>query len=274
MADMTVTAAAPEASVIEVDGLTAYYDAHKVLDDISLQVRKGEIMVIMGGSGSGKSTLLRCMLGLHRPAGGSVRLFGHDIHRLSGRQWMQLRRKTGVAFQGGALFNSMTVGENVRLPLREHTRLDDSTMRIMSRMKLEVVNLAGYEDLMPAQLSGGMLKRAALARALVMDPGLLFFDEPSAGLDPVVAADLDNLILRVRDAMQVSIVVVTHELDSAFGIADRITVLDKGKILLTGSVDEVRRSDIPRIRNLLTRTSDEQPVDAEDYLRRLTGSVG
>jgi phospholipid/cholesterol/gamma-HCH transport system ATP-binding protein len=159
------------------------------------------------------------------------------------------------------------------MPLREHTRLDRKTMRIMSRMKLEVVNLAGYENLMPSQLSGGMLKRAALARALVMDPDLLFFDEPSAGLDPVVAADLDNLILRIRDAMQVSIVVVTHELDSAFKIADRITVLDKGRILMTGAADEVRNSDIPRIRNLLTRTHEEQPVDADDYLRRLTGST-
>jgi phospholipid/cholesterol/gamma-HCH transport system ATP-binding protein len=256
-----------------VQNLVACYGDHTVLDDVSLQVRKGEIMVIMGGSGSGKSTLLRCLLGLHRPAGGLVRLFGRDINRLSGREWTALRKKTGVAFQGGALFNSMTVGENVCLPLREHTRLDRNTMRIMSRMKLEVVNLAGFEHLMPSQLSGGMLKRAALARALVMDPDLLFFDEPSAGLDPVVAADLDDLILRIRDAMQVTVVVVTHELESAFKIADRITVLDSGRILMTGTVEEVRGSDIPRIRNLLTRTSEDQPVDADDYLRRLTGSM-
>ena len=143
-------------------------------------------------------------------------------------------------------------------------------MRIMSRMKLEVVNLAGFEHLMPAQLSGGMVKRAALARALVMDPNILFFDEPSAGLDPVVAADLDKLILRIRDAMQVSIVVVTHELESAFKIADRITVLDRGRILMIGSVEEVKNSDNQRVRNLLSRTSEDEPVDAEDYLRRLT----
>jgi phospholipid/cholesterol/gamma-HCH transport system ATP-binding protein len=273
MTTMTMTRAAGNDAVIEVENLVAFYGEHKVLDDVSLQVRKGEIMVIMGGSGSGKSTLLRYLLGLHRPVSGVVRLFGRDINRLSGRQWTGLRRKMGVAFQGGALFNSMSVGENVCMPLREHTRLDRKTMRIMSRMKLEVVNLAGYENLMPSQLSGGMLKRAALARALVMDPDLLFFDEPSAGLDPVVAADLDNLILRIRDAMQVSIVVVTHELDSAFKIADRITVLDKGRILMTGAADEVRNSDIPRIRNLLTRTHEEQPVDADDYLRRLTGST-
>lgn len=270
---MTVPAEDNGDTVIEVQNLVACYGDHKVLDDVSLQVRKGEVMVIMGGSGSGKSTLLRYLLGLHRPAGGVVRLFGRDINRLSGREWTALRKKTGVAFQGGALFNSMTVGENVCMPLREHTRLDRNTMRIMSRMKLEVVNLAGFEHLMPSQLSGGMLKRAALARALVMDPDLLFFDEPSAGLDPVVAADLDDLILRIRDATQVTVVVVTHELESAFKIADRITVLDNGRILMTGTVEEVRGSDIPRIRNLLTRTCEDQPVDADDYLRRLTGSM-
>lgn len=257
-------------ALIQVEGLVTYYGSQKILHGIDLSVREGEIRVIMGGSGSGKSTLLRYLLGLHRPDAGCVRLFGKDINRLSTREQMALRRKIGVSFQGGALFNSMTVGENVRLPLREHTRLDENTMRIMSRMKLEVVNLAGYEHLMPSQLSGGMIKRAALARAIVMDPKVLFFDEPSAGLDPVVAADLDRLILRLRDAMQVTIVVVTHELDSAFKIADRITVLDAGRILMTGTVEEVRESDNPRIRNLLTRTAEDVPVDADDYLQRLT----
>lgn len=269
---MSATAQLSRDSIIQVERLTAYYGSHKALDDVSLDVTRGEIMVIMGGSGSGKSTLLRYLLGLHRPDSGVIRLFGRDISQLSGREWTEIRRKTGVSFQGGALFNSMTVGENVRMPLREHTRLDDKTIRIMSRMKLEVVNLAEFEHLMPSQLSGGMLKRAALARALVMDPSLLFFDEPSAGLDPVVAADLDNLILRIRDAMEVSIVVVTHELESAFKIADRITVLDKGRILMTGTVDELRNSDITRVQNLLSRTSEEHLVDADDYLLRLTGS--
>ncbi len=256
--------------VIEVRDLVTCYGDQKILDGVSLTVEPGEIMVIMGGSGSGKSTLLRYLLGLHRADGGEIRLFGKDISTLSSREWMALRRKIGVSFQGGALFNSMDVGENVRMPLREHTSLDENTMRIMARMKLEVVNMAGFEHLMPAQLSGGMIKRAALARAIVMDPAILFFDEPSAGLDPVVAADLDNLILRIRDAMQVSMVVVTHELESAFKIADRITVLDRGRILMIGTVDEVRGSDNPRIRNLLTRTSEDEPVDADEYLRRLT----
>ena len=177
----------------------------------------------------------------------------------------------GVAFQGGALFSSMTVGENIILPLREHTELDELTMEIMARLKLELVELAGFEDLMPAELSGGMIKRAALARAVVMDPKLLFCDEPSAGLDPVVAAALDDLILQLRDAFRMTIVVVTHELDSAFKIADRITVLDRGKILAIGSVDEVRGSDNDRVQSLLNREREDLVVDADEYLRRLTG---
>jgi len=157
------------------------------------------------------------------------------------------------------------------LPLREHTKLDESTMGIMARMKLEVVNLGGFEDLMPAQLSGGMIKRAALARAIVMDPKMLFFDEPSAGLDPVVASELDDLILKLRDSMKMTIVVVTHELESAFKIADRITVLDQGKILFSGSVEEVKVSDIPRVQDLLNRRSRHEEIDAEQYMNRLTG---
>ena len=177
----------------------------------------------------------------------------------------------GVAFQGGALFSSMTVGENIILPLREHTELDELTMEIMARLKLELVELAGFEDLMPAELSGGMIKRAALARAVVMDPKLLFCDEPSAGLDPVVAAALDDLILQLRDAFRMTIVVVTHELDSAFKIADRLTVLDRGKILAIGSVDEVRGSDNDRVQSLLNREREDLVVDADEYLRRLSG---
>jgi len=164
----------------------------------------------------------------------------------------------------------MNVGENVALPLREHTQLDENTIRIMSRLKLEVVNLGGFQDLMPSQLSGGMIKRAALARAVVMDPKLLFFDEPSAGLDPVVSAELDELILRLRDALRMTIVVVTHELESAFKIADSITVLDQGNILMTGTADAVRQCDNERIQDLLNRRPREILVDADAYLKRLT----
>jgi len=258
---------------IDVDHLVTHYGPRKILDDISFQARQGEIMVIMGGSGSGKSTLLRHLLGLHQPTSGSIKLLGKDITRLSADEMYDLRKNMGVAFQGGALFNSMTVGENVELPLREHTKLDENTMRIMSRMKLEVVNLAGFESLMPSELSGGMIKRAALARAIVMDPRLLFFDEPSAGLDPVVSAELDDLILILRDAMNMTIVVVTHELESAFKIADRITVLDQGRILMSDTVAAVRASDNPRIQSLLNRTPRNEAINPEEYMERLTREI-
>ncbi len=262
--------ATPQQPVIEVDKLVTHYGATEILHGIDLEVHEGEIMIIMGGSGSGKSTLLRYLLGLGIPTSGSIRLLGQDITRCDADAMYQLRRNMGVAFQGGALLSSLSVVENVMLPLREHTKLDEKTMRIMARMKLEVVNLGGYEDLMPAELSGGMIKRAALARAIVMDPKLLFFDEPSAGLDPVVAAELDELILRLRDAMGMTIVVVTHELDSAFKIADRITVLDRGHILITGTVTAVRASDNERIQSLLNRTPSKERLEADAYMDRLT----
>ena len=258
---------------IDVSHLMTHYGSRKILDDISFQTRLGEIMVIMGGSGSGKSTLLRHLLGLQRPTSGSIKLLGKDITLLSADEMYDLRKNMGVAFQSGALFNSMTVGENIELPLREHTRLDENTIRIMSRMKLEVVNLAGFENLMPSELSGGMIKRAALARAIVMDPRLLFFDEPSAGLDPVVSAELDELILMLRDAMNMTIVVVTHELYSAFKIADRITVLDQGRILMSDTVAAVRASDHPRIQSLLNRTPRNEAINPEAYMERLTREI-
>ena len=258
---------------IDVSHLVTHYGTRKILDDVNVQARQGEIMVIMGGSGSGKSTLLRHLLGLHQPTSGSIKLLGKDITKLSADEMYDLRKNMGVACQGGALFNSMTVGENVELPLREHTKLDENTIRIMSRMKLEVVNLAGFENLMPSELSGGMIKRAALARAIVMDPRLLFFDEPSAGLDPVVSAELDELILILRDAMNMTIVVVTHELESAFKIADRITVLDQGRILMSDTVDAVRASDNPRIQSLLNRTPRNEAINADEYMERLTREI-
>jgi phospholipid/cholesterol/gamma-HCH transport system ATP-binding protein len=257
-------------TVIEVENLVTHYGTRKILNSVSLSVRQGEVLVIMGGSGSGKSTLLRYMLALERPTSGSIRILGQDIVNCRPSELYALRKKTGVAFQGGALFSSMTVGENIRLPLKEHTNLDDRTIRIMARLKLEVVDLAGFENLMPSELSGGMLKRAALARAVVMDPKLLFCDEPSAGLDPVVAAALDELILRLRDALGMTVVIVTHELDSAFKIADRIVVLDKGSILTMGTVDEVKNSDNERVQNLLNRQIEVEELDPNAYLKRLT----
>lgn len=259
--------------IISIQNLTAHYDDVEILNDINLHVNENEILVIMGSSGSGKSTLLRHMLGLNQPTSGYIELFGHDLENLRQQELCNLRQKIGVSFQGGALFNSMTVGENIQLPLKEHTKLDDKTMRIMMRMKLEVVNLAGFEHLMPDQLSGGMIKRVALARSIVMDPALLFFDEPSAGLDPIVSAELDELILKLRDAMNMSIVVVTHEIDSAMRIADRIAILDKGKLVQIGSKDEISNSVHPRVKNLINRIPENLQPDSKEYMDRLTRDI-
>ncbi len=272
MTDCTTTTpnGASKRSVVEVDGLIAGYDSHTVLNGVDLAIEEGEIRVIMGGSGSGKTTLLRCLLGLKAPSAGVVRLLGKPFGADHAANMLAVRKKMGVAFQTGALFGSMTVRENIQLPLRHHARLDPHTMDIMTRIKLELVNLGGCEDLMPSQLSGGMVKRAAFARALIMDPKLLIFDEPSAGLDPVTSAELDQLILKMRDATGATMVVVTHELDSAMSIADRITVLAHGDVLMTGTIDEVRNSDDERIQDLLNRRTRRGEFDAEDYLRRLT----
>jgi len=259
--------------VVSVEHLTAHYGARRILHDVSLEVREGEIFVIMGGSGSGKSTLLRHMVGLDVPTSGRVRVFGQDVARLGADEALDLRRKMGVAFQGGALFSSMTVGENIMLPLRELASLDERTMEIMMRLKLELVGLAGFEGLMPSELSGGMAKRAAMARAIVMDPKVLFCDEPSAGLDPAISSALDDLILKLRQALQTTIVVVTHELESAFKIADRIAVLGAGALLAVEAPEAIRDSPLEPIQNLIHRRADETAVDPQAYLRRLTGEA-
>jgi phospholipid/cholesterol/gamma-HCH transport system ATP-binding protein len=256
--------------IVKIENLSAYYAERKILDGINLDINRGEIMAIMGGSGAGKSTLLRHMLGLMKPASGSVYLFGQEINNLRSKELYKLRQKMGVAFQGGALLTSMTVGDNVALPLKEHTKLDENTIRIMVRMKLEMVGLSDCEQLMPAELSGGMLKRAALARAVVMDPRLLFFDEPSSGLDPISAVELDELILQLKEAMNMTIVVITHELQSALAIADRITVLAAGKTIFTGTVAEVKQSNNAYIQDFLNRRVRQNTDDVDDYLHRLT----
>jgi phospholipid/cholesterol/gamma-HCH transport system ATP-binding protein len=263
----------PPPPVISVDGLCTHYGRRQILFDVDFEVSPGEIMVIMGGSGSGKSTLLRHLIGIDQATSGAIHLLGQDITKLRSRDFQTLRRKIGVAFQGGALFSSMSVEENVKLPLRELTSLDGNTTDIMARLKLELVNLAGFGGLMPSELSGGMLKRAAVARAIVMDPALLFFDEPSAGLDPVVSSALDDLIRMLRESMNMTIVVVTHELTSAFQIADRITVLDQGRVLAVDTVDGIRNSNIERIQNLLNRRAEVPRSDPDEYLRRLTGEA-
>lgn len=257
--------------VIEVDHLNWSFGPRQVLFDISMDVRQGEIMIIMGGSGSGKSTLLRHLVGLMPPLPGKIKLLGKDFGALKPMEKLDMRRRIGVAFQFGALFSSMSVAENVKLPLRELTKLNEKTMDIMARIKLEVVNLSGFGDLMPAALSGGMVKRASIARAIIMDPKLLFLDEPSSGLDPAVSSALDDLILRLREAMDISVVVVTHDIDSAFKIGDRITILDHGHILACERVEDIRNSTNERVQNLLNRRAEEVAVDPGEYLRRLTG---
>jgi len=257
-------------NIIEIEGLDTWYGKTQVLSNISLHVERKEVMVIMGHSGSGKSTLLRHMIGLNNPASGSIKLLGKEITSLKRNELYELRKHIGVAFQNGALFSSMTLQENVELPLHEHTKLDHNTIRIMSRLKLELMNLSDNEDLMPAELSGGMLKRAGLARAVIMDPEILFFDEPSAGLDPVTSAELDELILQLRDALNMTIIVVTHELESAFKIADRITVIDNGQQIITGDKETIKKSTDPRIVNMLERRAMNDDIDADDYLNKLT----
>lgn len=221
--------------VIRVTDLVKRFDGRAVLDGINLDVYPGETMVIMGGSGCGKSTLMRHMIGSLAPSEGRVELLGQDLSELDEAGLNALRLRFGILFQSGALFNSMTVGENVALPLREHTDLDDETIDIMVKIKLEQVALREAVDLMPAEISGGMKKRAGLARAIALDPEILFYDEPSAGLDPVTSAEIDQLIMDLSGKLGVTSVVVTHEMDSAFRIADRMAMLDRGKMLMVAA---------------------------------------
>ncbi len=258
-------------TAIEIRDLVVEYSNRRILNAVDLDIPLGQIFVIMGGSGAGKSTLLRSMLGLKKPTSGVIRILGTDICSATPRQLTELRKQMGVAFQGGALFSSMTVGENIQLALRQHTKLDENTIKIMSRIKLDMVNMLPHEHLMPSELSGGMTKRAALARAIIMDPKLLFFDEPSAGLDPITSAELDELIIKLKQTMNMTIVVVTHELESVFKIADRIAILGDGELLLAGTPKEIKASDDPRIVGLLNRTPRQVDVDVDQHLRRLSG---
>jgi phospholipid/cholesterol/gamma-HCH transport system ATP-binding protein len=257
-------------AVISLRDLRVSYGEREILHGISFDVLRGETLVILGGSGSGKSTLLRTLVGLEKPSAGEIRIKGRDLAKTSSEEMDEIRTKIGMSFQGGALFGSMTVGENVALPLREHTRLEDSTIEIILRLKLQQVGLEGFEYYTPAQLSGGMKKRAAVARALAMDPEILFFDEPSAGLDPIIAAGIDELILELKRAFHMTIIVVTHELASAFLIADRMLLIDKGNIVALGTTEEMRASTQPRVRQFLDRVPEPEVSGELDYLQMLT----
>jgi phospholipid/cholesterol/gamma-HCH transport system ATP-binding protein len=256
--------------MISIRDLRVAYGAREILHGVTFDVHRGETMVILGGSGSGKSTLLRTLVGLEKASAGEIWLKGENIAAISPTEMDRIRKKIGMSFQGSALFGSLSVGDNVALPLREHTELEESTIEIIVRLKLDQVGLAGFEDFMPAELSGGMKKRAGIARALAMDPEILFFDEPSAGLDPIIAAGVDELILQLKKAFHMTIIVVTHELASAFLIADRVVVVDKGYVVALGTMDELRASTHPRVRQFLDRVPEPAVSEEMDYLQMLT----
>ena len=263
------TAATPKA-MISIRNLRVSYGDREILHGVTFDVYDGETMVILGGSGCGKSTLLRTLVGLEKPTSGEIWIKGQNTAVISDEEMDEIRKRLGMSFQGSALFGSMTVGENVALPLHEHTKLEQSTIEIITRMKLDQVGLAKFENYAPSQLSGGMKKRAAVARALAMDPDILFFDEPSAGLDPVIAAGVDQLILELKKAFHMTIIVVTHEMASAFLIADRMVLIDKGRVLEIGTVDEMRASQQPRVRQFLDRVPEPAVEQEMDYLQMLT----
>lgn len=245
-----VTAASPSGpSVVEVSHLYTRFGSTVVHDDVSLTVYRGEVFALVGGSGSGKSILLREIILLHKPASGSIRVFGQDIAGLSEAEALALRRCWGVLFQRGALFSALTVAENVAIPLHEHTRLSDVLIREIAAIKIALAGLPADSAIKyPSELSGGMLKRAALARAIALDPELLFLDEPTAGLDPESASGLDELVQHLKELLGLTIVMVTHDLDSLWRVADHVAVLGKGKILGIGTMEELSHSDDSLIR--------------------------
>lgn len=243
--------------IIEVQHLVAHYGDTLILDDVSCAVYPGEIFVIIGGSGCGKTTLLRHMCGLLRATSGRIIYRDQDLCKLDEEALAKLQRTIGIAFQSSGLFNSMTVGDNVALPLREYGGMDEILIDALVRMKLSFVGLGQSAHLMPSELSGGMRKRAGLARAIALDPPLVYFDEPSAGLDPIMAAGLDQLILDLRKLLGLTFVIVTHELDSIREVADRVLMLDRGRVIFTGTVVEAECSEVERVRQLFERRPDE-----------------
>ena len=267
-------AAAAKKPVIRVRGLTKSFGDHQVLRGIDLDILPGETVVIMGGSGSGKSTLLRCMIGSIQPDGGSIFMFDQDITEMTEEQFDETRKRFGILFQSGALFNSMSVGDNVALPLRRHTSLDEEIIQLQVKIKLEMVGLRDFADLSPTMLSGGMKKRVALARAIALDPKIIFYDEPSAGLDPITSGVIDKLMRDLSRNLGVASVVVTHEMDSAFAVADRMAMLNEGQIIKVGTAAEFRETDDPLIRQFVTGAPDG-PIPLRrsktDYIQDILG---
>ena len=256
--------------IIVVENLAASFGSNIVLESVSFHVYKGEILVIVGESGCGKSTLLKIMIGLQQPSSGKVLFRGADITGAGEKELNNYRQNIGVLFQSGALFSSMTLKENIALPLREYTNLDSTMISMIIKMKLGMVNLAGYENHYPSELSGGMKKRAGIARAIALDPIVLFFDELSAGLDPVTAVELDDLIIKTNEALGTTMVIVTHELESIYKIADRVIMLDKKAkgIIAEGDPRELKeKSTDPRVRSFFLRQMTETDLQDGFYVK-------
>lgn len=263
-----------DGEAIRVHQLVKSFGGRRVLDEISFSVRRGEILVIMGGSGCGKSTLLRHLIGVLKPDSGEVWIEGDEITKMKGDALARVRRKFGMLFQSGGLLNSMTVGENVALPIHEHSKVDSAIANLMVKMKLELVGLTGFENLRPSEISGGMKKRVGLARAIALDPTILFSDEPTSGLDPVMTAVVDTLTLDLVHKLGMTAVVVTHDMTSAFRIASKMIMLFQGKIIASGTPDEIKASNDPILKQFVDGLADG-PIPLRlskgDYLKHLIG---